>query len=336
MLLLLLALALFPAADADPAWERVVDLRGAWRFHLGDDLDRARAGYDDEAWESISVPAAWEDEGFWGYDGTAWYRRTFGLSKRDLDRPLYLHLGRVDDADQVWVNGHFVGSTGRFPESGYESAYFADRVYPVPAEYLRAGANVVAVRVYDDGLDGGLLEGRIGVYALTNGPDLAVDLAGAWDFRPGDDTRSLPRSGWTTLTVPARWEPQGFPRLDGYAWYRRSFTLPDRLRSESLVLVLGRIDDLHEATLNGRRLGGSGGMDARAVRGTEWKALRAYRLDDVPLREKNEIVVRVYDAGYEGGIYDGPVGVMTEAAFDRWQSGGGLIDRLRSFFRLDG
>ena len=280
------------------------------------------------------MPGAWEDEGFWGYDGTAWYRRSFALPKRDLDRPLYLHLGRVDDVDQVWVNGHFVGSTGRFPDSGYETAYFTERVYRIPSEYLRAGTNVVAVRVHDDGLDGGILEGRIGVYALANGPDLAVDLAGAWDFRPDDDTSS--RRGWTTLTVPAKWEPQGFPRLDGFATYRRAFTLPDRLRAEKLVLVLGRIDDLHEATLNGHRIGGSGGMQDRYVRGTEWQQLRAYRLDDVPLRAKNELVVRVYDAGYEGGIYDGPVGLMTEAAYDRWRSGGSLLERLRSFFRLDG
>ena len=212
-------------------------------------------------------PGAWEDEGFWGYDGTAWYRRSFDLSKRDLDRPLYLRLGRVDDVDQVWVNGHFVGSTGRFPESGYETAYFTERVYRLPTEYLRAGANVVAVRVHDDGLDGGILEGRIGVYALANGPDLAVDLAGAWDFRPEAATAS-PRWEWTTLTVPAKWEPQGFPRIDGYATYRRTFTLPDRLRGEKLVLVLGRIDDLHEASLNGRRVGGTGSMDDPSVRGT--------------------------------------------------------------------
>ena len=30
------------------------------------------------------------------------------------------------------------------------------------------------------------------------------------------------------------------------------------------------------------------------------------------------------------------MGLMTEAAYERWRSGGDLLDRLRSFFRLDG
>ena len=337
MLLLIVAIVSLLHAGPDPAWERVVDLRGPWRFHLGDDLDRTTASYDDSAWESIFVPASWEDEGFWGYNGYAWYRKSFSLSRSALRQTLFLHLGRIDDADQVWVNGHFVGSTGRFPESDYETAYFAERIYRIPAEFLRAGSNVIAVRVYDANLNGGLIEGSVGVYALRNGPELAVDLAGAWDFQPGESgTQTVPERGWTTLTVPAKWEPQGFSRLDGYAWYRRTVILPPRLRSEKLILVLGRVDDLHEVTLNGRRIGGSGSLDDPYVRGSEWQQLRAYRLDDVPLHEKNDLVVRVYDSGFEGGIYEGPVGVMTEAAFDRWRSGGSLLERLRSLFRLDG
>lgn len=341
-LLLLTALAVLTppvaAAGGGPTWTRVVDLRGAWHFRLGDDPAWATAGYDHRSWESIPVPGMWEEAGYWGYDGLAWYRRTVRLTERQLREPLYLHLGRIDDADQVWVNGHFVGSTGRFPESRFETGYLTHRVYRIPPGFLRAGSNVIAVRVFDVGNEGGILEGDVGLFTLDAEPDLALDLSGTWHFRPGEGARhrTEPADAWPTVTVPGRWEPQGFPTFDGYAWYRRTFTLPDRLREDEIILVLGRIDDLHEVWLNGARIGGTAGIDERAIRGNEWRELRAYRIPRRFFRTKNDLAVRVYDGLLDGGIYEGPIGLMTPGAYERWRSGGGLMDQLRSLFGLDG
>jgi sialate O-acetylesterase len=330
-------------AGGEPEWMRVVDLSGAWHFRIGDDPAWATASYDHSAWEPISVPGAWEDAGYWGYDGLAWYRRSFRLTQRQLREPLYLHLGRIDDVDHVWINGRFVGSTGRFPESEYETAYFAHRAYRVPPGFLQPGENVVAVRVFDEGLEGGILEGSVGLFTLNGELDLALDLSGTWHFRPGDDPgfRTAPTVTWATVTVPAKWEPQGFPDLDGVAWYRRRFSLPDRLRGDpgpepgqDLVLVLGRIDDLHEVFLNGERIGGTPGIERGTMRGDEWSELRTYRIPRSSFRTKNELAVRVFDGWRDGGIYQGPIGLMTESAFERWQSGGGLMDRIRAFFGL--
>jgi sialate O-acetylesterase len=324
-------------ADSDPGWTRVVDLRGTWRFHIGDGPDRAAAAYDHGGWEEIFVPGAWESEGYWGYDGTAWYRRGVRLTERDLREPLYLRLGRVDDVDQVWVNGRFVGSTGRFPESNYETAYFAERAYRIPPGFLRPGENVIAIRVYDAGLEGGLLDGPVGLFTRDDEPPLALDLSGTWRFRPGQGLSHLgaPTDAWAHVTVPGKWEPQGFPTLDDFAWYRHRFTLPDRLRRDDLVLVAGRIDDLHEVYLNGERIGGTPDIESRYVSGNEWRELRAYPLPSDVTRSKNDLAVRVYDGDYEGGIYDGPVGIMTRSDFERWSRGGTLLGRLRSLLGLD-
>ncbi|MDX1530347.1 MAG: beta galactosidase jelly roll domain-containing protein, partial [Rhodothermales bacterium] len=325
-----------PVAAQSPG-ERIVDLSGAWRFRVGDDLARAGDAFDDAGWDTVPVPSSWEDGGYWGYDGYAWYRRTFTLPEAP-HRGLVLRLGRIDDVDQVWVNGHFVGSTGRFPAMKYESAYYAERAYAVPPEYLRAGRNVVAVRVFDGELEGGLLEGPVGLYRDADAPPLALDLSGRWRFRPGDSPDHLRGAthGWAAVTVPAKWEPQGFPDLDGYAWYRKPFTLPSRLLRSDLVLLVGKIDDLHEVYVNGQRIGGTeGDIENRWIRGDEWQKLRAYRLPLRLLRDKNEIAVRVYDGLYEGGIYEGPVGILTEADYERWRHGGGLLGRLRSVLGLD-
>ncbi|MEM8557961.1 MAG: beta galactosidase jelly roll domain-containing protein [Bacteroidota bacterium] len=325
-------------ADQGDGWQRVVDLRGTWQFRLGDNLAWSQ-GEDDGNWETAFVPATWEDEGFWGYDGFAWYRTTFRVSPGDAARPLYLHLGRVDDADEVWLNGRFLGSTGRIGLD-YETGYHSVRIYRIPQEYLRTrGDNVIAVRVYDDELGGGIVEGQQGIYTTRDAPAFESDLVGGWRFQPGDDLRwaepGFDDRGWAMITVPARWEPQGYPGLDGYAWYRRDFTLKD-FDGERRVLLLGQVDDLDEVYVNGRRIGGTGRIDEGNVRGNEWDDARVYTMPGEVLQEgRNVVAVRVFDSYFDGGIYAGPVGVMRPEAYERWRGreGGGFVNWFRALLK---
>jgi hypothetical protein len=320
------------AADAAGAagtegWEPVADLGGPWLFRIGDDpawaLPAATAG-----WERIAAPAAWEDEGFWGYDGFAWYQKRFalppGTAGRVGPRPLYLRLGRVDDVDEVYLNGRFLGSTGRVPPS-YETAYLAPRLYRIPPGYLDpAGENVLAVRVFDAELSGGLIEGPLDLAVPP--PDdpraapMVADLAGAWRLGAGDNAdRAAPGfddGAWAEVTVPARWDPQGFADLDGYAWYRRRFTLSAADARRDLVLVLGAVDDLDQAFVNGVRVGQTGDVEGRVVGGDEWMRPRAYPVPAAALRPgENVVAVRVFDGLLDGGLYAGPVGLMTAEAY---------------------
>lgn len=341
---LLLAAPSWAAEEPVPVnsdWDRLVNLRGSWKFRLGDDPGWSQAGLSTRAWESIPVPGAWEDHGYSGYDGFAWYRKRFRLegpaARRAASEPVYLSLGRVDDIDEVWVNGHFVGSTGRTGVF-YETAYFARRLYRVPAEYLNLnGVNSIAVRVYDGELQGGILEGAIGLYVPTDPLPLAVDLAGAWRFRPGDDDRraspTFDDAQWATLTVPGRWEPQGYPDLDGHAWYRRDAEVSARHAETPMVLVLGRVDDVDEVFINGQRIGGTGNVSGGRIRGNEWEQFRAYPVPDGVLRagKENLIAVRVYDEYIDGGIYRGPVGLMTADDYRRETRGASPWDRLMDF-----
>lgn len=174
-----------------------VPLTGPWRFHTGDDAAFAAKDYDDSAWESIRVPATWERAGHPGYDGTAWYRTRFSLpipsperTGGRLDLPVWLELGRLDDVDETFVNGVKVGQRGDFPPA-YRSEWQTFRSYPLPGDLLEwGGENVVAIRVFDGGGDGGFwsvrrdpLPGRWIVegarqwwtLALVNWEDEAVD-----------------------------------------------------------------------------------------------------------------------------------------------------------------
>ncbi len=132
---------------------RVIRLRGPWRFRTGDDGRYALRDYDDETWETIPVPLAWEQSGHPDYDGSAWYRTHFTLpppSPATAGTPdtVRLDLGKVDDVDETFINGVKVGGT-----SGWSSY----RRYTVSAAGLNwGGDNVLAVHVIDSGGPGGL------------------------------------------------------------------------------------------------------------------------------------------------------------------------------------
>jgi opacity protein-like surface antigen len=153
--------ATVPAAEIAPAvvaGDTVIPIAGPWKLRTGDDPAYGTREYDEEAWETAPVPAAWEHAGHAGYDGFAWYRTRFSLPAQDAASPrrtIALELGRLDDVDATFINGVRVGGTGEFPPN-YQSAWQAYRRYPVPVDALNwGGENVLAIRVYDGGGDGG-------------------------------------------------------------------------------------------------------------------------------------------------------------------------------------
>ena len=133
----------------------IKDLAGYWQFSIGDREEWISPKYDDSKWESIKVPSPWEDQGFNGYNGYGFYRKKVVIPDELRDRMLYLFLGYIDDVDEVYFNGHKIGSTGSFPPQ-YISAYNAERKYYIPEEIINFnGTNLIAVKVYDSYMVGG-------------------------------------------------------------------------------------------------------------------------------------------------------------------------------------
>jgi hypothetical protein len=132
-----------------------IDLRGRAAFRIGDD-DVWRSKYIDEqeGWNFITVPGAWEHNGFPLTDGFAWYRVRFRIPASMRDDSLLLVISGVDDADETFLNGVMVGKTGGFPPE-LRSELRSLRVYPLP-RFIREEHNLLAVRVYDMGDFGGI------------------------------------------------------------------------------------------------------------------------------------------------------------------------------------
>ena len=290
----------------------LLDLSGEWQFRTGDNLAWKAADAAPDGWSKIRVPSSWESRGHTNHDGYAWYRRVFKGPPAVGGGTALLHLGRIDDADEVYVNGAFVGATGGMPPA-YYSAYDAIREYPIPPGVLDlSGENVITVRVYDRTGEGGIVEGPVGLSIEAQSQDDLLRLDGVWSFRTGDDPSwsepELDKEGWTIITVPGNWEPQGFRDYDGYAWYRREFFLADQTEPTDYVLLLGRIDDLDATFVNGREVGRTGSIDRAQASGEDWQKQREYLVPAEALRfgEYNVISVRVFDATGGGGLYEGP------------------------------
>ena len=313
----------------DREWKRVLDLRGQWKFEIGDDMDWAKPDFNDKDWESILVPNEWENEGFPGYDGFAWYRTTFTTEDlMDFDN-LYLRLGYIDDCDEVYVNGHLVGHHGWFPPD-YVTAYQYDRIYYIHKDYLNpTGVNTIAVRVYDAQIGGGIVRGDIGFYTKRSFLSPQIDLSGPWKFMRGDDEEwkeeNLKDKDWNEVLVPAFWSQYGLKDYDGFGWYRKEFKLPAQFKDERLILLLGKIDDMDEVFINGRRFGGTGRMRSRMdkedINYSDYNKDRAYTIPSTYLNKDgiNTIAVRVFDGWLYGGIYDGPIGIVTRDRYVEWQ-----------------
>lgn len=300
--------------------KRVVDLRGYWKFSIGDNPRWSQPDYNDQSWEKIFVPSPWENEGFSGFDGYAWYRITVDL-RNISDNNLYLILGYIDDVDKVYVNGHLIGFSGSFPPDFY-TAFNARRKYYIPEGVLnRNGRNVIAVRVFDTILEGGIIKGDVGIYANKAMPKESFLLEGNWKFREGDNKAwsevSYKDAHWDEIMVPSLWRSLKKTHIEGAAWYRKEIALTEELLTEdNLVLIAGKIDDFDETYINGVLIGETNDRRPYGWSGS-YQKLRVYEIPENLLKkEGNLISIRVLDIGGDAGIYAGPLAIVPKSKLD--------------------
>lgn len=172
----------------------------------------AASDFDDSSWKSIPTPALWEGEGYPDIDGIAWYRKEINLTEEQIQSDITLHLGKIDDNDITYWNGEKIGALNQ---------YNADRIYPVDNKILKAGKNVIAVRVEDTGGGGGIYGAPNDLYLLAGKEK--INLAGAWKFKiskafVGDET--LDPNSYPTLLYNGMINPIVPYAIKGSIWYQ--------------------------------------------------------------------------------------------------------------------
>ncbi|MEO9806212.1 MAG: beta galactosidase jelly roll domain-containing protein [Reichenbachiella sp.] len=296
---------------------RVIDFERNWKFQIGDNEKWSFIECDDESWENIYVPEDWENEGFNGYDGYAWYRIHFDGRLLKRNEAHYAILGFIDDVDETFLNGRLVGRTGRFPPR-FRTAYNSNRKYFLSNELINfEGDNVIAVKVYDEYKNGGIVKGKPGIYVSEGSENLLQNLYGPWRFTRHNSKAysemDYDDNHWDVLLVPAYWDNQGYRSYDGTAWYRKKFKLSFKPNpAEDYYLLLGRIDDFDVTYLNGEFVGETNDHEPLG-QSQSYRNIRVYKIPTglLSTEEENVIAVKVRDIGIDGGIYDGPVGIIS-------------------------
>jgi sialate O-acetylesterase len=189
------AVSAYAAARADWMRRTELDDPGASNGWFG--VDVATNG-----WAAMKVPGMLEetDPGFKNSSFTVWCRREFVLPAGWEKQDSLLHMGPVDETDIVWVNGREVGRTGlETPQY-----WTVPRCYRVPAGVLKAGTNVLALRIMNLYGESGPL-GTANMYRLEPSQTreyASVPLAGQWRYRRGlaIDRKSMPREPVTPIS----------------------------------------------------------------------------------------------------------------------------------------
>ena len=168
--------------DSAKIWATYYDEHAAWQKRVfgndkglvDADFNRAvwaAVDFDDSQWQRMKQPARWSTTELSDWDGLVWFRRTIDIPADWAGKDVKLSLGEVDDRDITYWNGEVVGTTGRWN---------AKRLYTIPGRLVKAGRNVITVRVYDTSGEGGF-SGQAEMLKVQNGA-AEISLAGEWRY----------------------------------------------------------------------------------------------------------------------------------------------------------
>lgn len=129
--------------------------------------------YLPKEWRRISIPGYWEDQGVKGLDGIVWYRKEIEIPSSMINLPAKLDMGRIVDADFIYINGKLIGNT---------SYQYPQRRYHIPAGVLKKGKNIITVRVINYFNKGGFVPDK--PYYLATEND-TINLTGYWQYKVG-------------------------------------------------------------------------------------------------------------------------------------------------------
>jgi len=201
---LLLAAGLIVASPAkagaaergdEPHAERI-DLSGiAWQYRIGDSASWKDRDVDMTGWNDVSLPGVLPAVLESTSERVVWFRAVLPKARIPDTDNLAVLLGRIQEADETYVNGHRVGRTGEILESARDyvgvGSSHVTRVYEIPARVVsEPGPLVFAIRVQSLSYAPG----------PTRGPLLLGDSADlAWLAR-GEDLPIWVRDGlWLTV-----------------------------------------------------------------------------------------------------------------------------------------
>ncbi len=170
--------------------------------------------YVPKGWKTINIPGYWEDQGIRDFNGVIWYRKEINIPASMTNQPARVFLGRIIDADALYINGKPVGHT---------TYQYPQRRYSIPADVLKTGKNIFVIRVTNTANKGGFVPDK--PYCIFAGND-TIDLKGTWLYKagevypprgsvPGISAQNQPSALYNAMVAPV------IPyTIKGFLWYQ--------------------------------------------------------------------------------------------------------------------
>ncbi len=183
---------------------------------LTDDIKWYENEYTPKGWRNINIPGFWEDQGLRDLNGVVWYRKEIDIPASMAGTPAKLFMGRIVDADFIYVNGTKVGNiTYQYPPRRYE----------IPKGLLKEGKNTIVMRVLNYSGKGGFVPDK--PYNLV-GNGQTIDLKGTWQYKVGDvfkpfsggDGRNFSAQNQPASLYNAMVAPVTKAKIKGILWYQ--------------------------------------------------------------------------------------------------------------------
>ena len=155
---------------------------GTWLVVLCADDD---AVVTQPAWKLVDIPQHWKrnDRNAVSQGGFAWYRCKVEVPESWQEQSIELFVEAVDDAREIFFNGHRIGGLGTFPPE-YRSGLGVSLRFPVDQKHVLFGdVNVVSIRVCRIENRGGFNVAAPVLFADSK----AIRMKGKWETSPGDN-----------------------------------------------------------------------------------------------------------------------------------------------------
>lgn len=251
--------------------------------------------------EGRSLPADYfERIGFGNsFDGIMWVQKEFDVPSGLAGNDMTLYLGAIDDEDVTYLNGREVANG---------SGYNTPRIYNISGSNVKAGKNILTIRISDFGGEGGFAGPADNMRAEIGG--ISIPLSGDWNYKIGVDFATLPQkpvsidgSSYPSVLYNAMLHPLHSLPIQGVLWYQGCANVGRAEQYETLFQAL--IKDWR--TLWGRDFPFyfvqlAGWLKPQTVQpDSEWAALRNAQSKALTL--PNTSMVSAIDLGNPGDIH---------------------------------
>ena len=189
------------------------------------------SNYDDSNWQTVNMfSRTWGNDGLNPIAGSHWLRQNVEIPQTWNNKEVTLRLGCIIDADSVYVNGTFAGTTG------YQ---YPPRIYRIPAGILKPGVNNITVRIISNGVPPEFVQEK--PYKLIC-DDESINLKEEWKYRLGTPMPSAPNMMFFCYKPVCLYNTMIAPlqhyTLRGTVWYQGESNVSRRNEYATLLTAM--------------------------------------------------------------------------------------------------